>query len=120
MDGTRELVDAGQVGWVLAALSLIALLLAVALTLLGRQRGAPGLAKAGLIAAAVVTVYPLWAVYNGIEDYFGLDSVAALLLNLALFAAVGIGGGLLFRRLWPAERETVHHRDVESVEGSGG
>jgi len=32
----------------------------------------------------------LWRVFNSIEDYFGLDSLIALLLNLVLFAAIGV------------------------------
>jgi hypothetical protein len=43
----------------------------------------------------------LWRIYNGIEDRFGLDSVKALLLNLAFFAALGVALGVgvrAFRR----------------------
>lgn len=106
MDGTRELVDAAQVGTALAVLSIVALCLAAvlgALLVRGGGRRSPGVARAALLAAAGVLGYPLWAVYNSIEDRLGLDSVAALLLNLALFAVVGVVVGLLVRRYWPAE-----------------
>ena len=106
MDGTRELVDAAQVGTALAVLSSVALCLAVvlgAMLLRGGGRRSPGLTRAALLAAVGVLVYPLWAGYNSIEDRLGLDSVAALLLNLALFAVVGVGVGLLARPYWPAE-----------------
>jgi drug/metabolite transporter (DMT)-like permease len=39
----------------------------------------------------------LWHIYNRIEDHYGLDSVKAMLINLALFAALGIAVGLVFR-----------------------
>jgi len=105
MDGTRELVDAAQVGTALAVLSIVALCLAVVLGAMFVRDGrrSPGLARAALLAAVGILVYPLWAVYNSIEDRLGLDSVAALLLNLALFAVVGVVVGLLARRVWPAE-----------------
>jgi uncharacterized membrane protein len=107
MDGTRELVDAGQVGVLLAVLSGLCLLLAPLSFSLYRRRKPSGAAwlKSGLLALVGLLVFPLWLVYNAIEDALGLDSVAALLINLALF--VGIGGvvGLAMRRFWPAESE---------------
>lgn len=36
-------------------------------------------------------VFALWTVYNAIENHYGLDSVKALLINLVLFVAVGLG-----------------------------
>ena len=36
-------------------------------------------------------VLALWYAFNNVEDYFGLDSVVALCLNLMLFCGVGIG-----------------------------
>jgi hypothetical protein len=96
----HELVDPGKVGVGLAVLSTAALVAAPLLIARGR-RGWAALTRAGLIAAALIAVFPLWLVYNGIENHFGLDSVAALLLNLALFVLVGIGGGLALRRCWP-------------------
>jgi hypothetical protein len=100
MDGTHELVDAAQFGRALLALSALGAVLALALLLIDRKRPSMGRRRAALLSAVGALVYPLWLVYNGIEDRFGLDSVAALLINLALFAAVGIAGGRLLRRLW--------------------
>ena len=40
----------------------------------------------------------LWTVYNAIENFFGLDSVVALLINLGIFAVIGLVIGLLMRR----------------------
>ena len=39
---------------------------------------------------------PLWLVFNAIEDYHGLDSIKALLINAGLFICVGIMGS----RVW--------------------
>lgn len=102
MDGTRELVDANAVGAALAVLSGLALGLALLLGFLAKSRGSAGAARTALLAGCVVLLYPLWSVYNRIEDHFGLDSVAALLINVALFAVIGILVGLALRRFWPA------------------
>ena len=104
MDDTRELVDAAQVGRVLAALSGIAVVAAPALAVLARRAGSVALLRAALMVGSGTLVFPLWVVYNRIEDYFGLDSVPALLINAALFVAVGAGGGFLLRRVWPESR----------------
>ena len=104
----RELVDAGQVGAVLAALSAVALVLALLLGFLSRQRR--GLLRVALLAAADALMWPGWLVYNRIEDHFGLDSVAALLINLALFAAAGTLGGLVIRRFWPDDDGSIEPR----------
>ena len=46
----------------------------------------------------------LWLSYNSIIARFGLDSVAGLAINAALFVLVGVAGGLVWRRLaGPAE-----------------
>ena len=104
-DSTKELVDAGQVGTLLMVLSGIALLLAVALGAM--SRGKPGALRGALLAAGAVCAYPLWLVYNRIEDHFGLDSVAALLINLGLFVVVGVMAGLALRRWWPTENREL-------------
>jgi hypothetical protein len=113
MDGTRELVDPAQVGTALAVLSGVSLVAAAVLMIAGRIKNANGLVKAALVFSAGILAYPLWVVYNSIEDHFGLDSVVALLLNLALFSVIGIVGGLALRRLWPDESFS-HHGDTET------
>ena len=102
MDGTRELVDPDRFGVALAVLTGLGAVAAVGLALAARK-GAPGLRKAAILAAALVSAYPLWVVYNSIEDSLGLDSVAALLINVVLFLAAGTAGGFLARRSWPRE-----------------
>jgi hypothetical protein len=48
-------------------------------------------------------IWLLWRMYNGIVGVYGLDSVRGLLVNLALFVAIGlvigIGVGLVWRRV---------------------
>jgi hypothetical protein len=111
----RELVDAAQVGIALATLSAAALIVAVFCFLRFRQGRAAIWARAAFLAGAAALAWPLWLVYNGIEDHFGLDSVAALLINLALFALVGTAAGLTFRRLPPADGSSnSHHGDTET------
>jgi hypothetical protein len=104
MDGTRELVDANSVGAMLAVLSGVALALLVVFGLMAKSRGSAGAKRGALLSACGVLLYPLWAIYNRIEDHFGLDSVAALLINLALFVVVGALIGVALRRLWPADQ----------------
>jgi hypothetical protein len=63
----------------------------------GLQFGArrPNSIAAGFAAGLLGPVnWLLWRVYNAIEGHYGLDSVRAMLLNLALFAVLGIAVGL--------------------------
>jgi hypothetical protein len=101
MDGTREIVDAGVVGAALAVLSGLALVVGATLVAVARSRGAAAAKKAGLLSLGAALLYPAWRVYNAIEDWLGLDSVAGLLANLVLFALLGLALGIGLRRLWP-------------------
>jgi hypothetical protein len=112
MEGTRELVDAGQVGTALAVLSFAALVAAALLMAAGRMRRSPGLVRGALVAVVLMFAFPLWTVYNRIEDHFGLDSVAALLINLGLFALLGLIGGVALRSLWPAGDAAVQRGEA--------
>jgi hypothetical protein len=104
----RELVDLGAVQWWFG-------ILAVALPLVGVGIGAafqfrarrPGALAGGIVVGLLGPVnWLLWRVYNGIEDHYGLDSVKAMLLNLALFAALGLAVGFGFRALRRSGRPT--------------
>jgi hypothetical protein len=95
----RELID-------LTAIERLFSLLAVLLPLLGISIGAalhfgrhrPGTLATGLLLGLLGPAnWLLWRIFNGIEDHFGLDSVKAMLINLALFAALGITIGLALR-----------------------
>lgn len=65
-----------------------------------RRRLAQGLGAGLLFGAAGPAVWVLWRMYNGIVGHFGLDSVAGLLINLALFAAIGVACGLAVGAAW--------------------
>ncbi len=79
-------------------------LLAVALPLAGLLIGAlvgalrrrlSGHALVGLLLGLIgPAAWVLWRMYNAIEGRFGLDSVAGLLLNLALFIIIGLLVGI--------------------------
>lgn len=65
----------------------------------------------GCIAGAVgPSVFFLWKMYNAITDYFGLDTVKNLLVNLVVFSLIGVFVGLLLtkapRRL-PSDSESA-------------
>src|SRR5437773_9975346 len=101
MNDMRELITVEQVDSLFLCLAIVLPVLGV---LLG---GAIGL-RAGNTRAAAVKGFcigllgPLnlvfWKMYNAITDRLGLDSVKNLLVQLALFIAIGIAAGLLFRR----------------------
>jgi hypothetical protein len=114
MDPSRELVDAAQVGTAIAVLSALAAVTAAVLWTLSRSRRSAGMEKGLLLSAAAALLFPMWLVYNRIEDHFGLDSVAALLINLVLFCIVGAVVGILFRRKWP--EDDLSRRDAEVAE----
>lgn len=48
----------------------------------------------------------LWFVYNLIMDLMGLDSVAALGINLLIFICIGLLIGWMFRKTTPANQST--------------
>src|SRR4051794_4561028 len=102
-DDTRELVD--------LAVFHRGVLLAAALLLVGGLVGGwfwgrkGGRARAGLLRGLAVgltgpVLLALWTAYNALEDHYGLDSVRALGINLALFVIVGILGGAALGCVW--------------------
>jgi hypothetical protein len=111
MEAARELVDLVLLERVLAVLSLAALLASAGLVIAARLRRSPFPGRAAAAAGAGILLYPLWLVYNRIEDAFGLDSVTALVLNLALFSVIGVAGGLVLRRLDRSDRDAQDIRE---------
>src|SRR5437867_1862238 len=95
----RELVDLAAVEWwfgILAvALPVLAMGIGAALQFGARR---PGTLAIGIALGLLGPInWLLWRVYNRIEDHYGLDSVKAMLLNLALFAALGLAVGFALR-----------------------
>src|SRR5437016_1931653 len=95
----QELVDLSVVERWFGLLAVLAPILGLgigaALQIRGHRQGA--LVTGILIGLLGPANWLLWRIYNRIEDHYGLDSVKAMLLNLALFAALGIVVGLGFR-----------------------
>ena len=118
MDGTRELVDVRHVWLALAVFSAAALVLAGVLAIAGRG-GSHAARKGALLGGAGVLVFPMWLLYNGIAERFGLDSVAALVINGLLFLGVGVAAGLAIGRLWPAGARAATHAGPGDGEGEG-
>src|ERR1043166_6687676 len=92
----RELIDLAAVERLFIVLAVALPVLAIAGGALLRARGhRPGrVLLLGLLGPAN---WLLWRIYNGIEDHYGLDSVKAMLLNLALFVALGVVTGMVVR-----------------------
>jgi len=65
-----------------------------------RRRLGRGLGLGLLCGLAGPAVFGLWRMYNAVIGVYGLDSVRGLLINLALFVALGVVAGLLIGLLW--------------------
>ena len=113
MDPMKELIDEQTVEHVMLALLVAGPLLGLAGGLVWSlaRRGALRLALGrGLCyGLAGPLVWALWRLFSWLtrfqpgptpeQDYYGLERVDILLLNVAIFVAVGVVLGLLWRRL---------------------
>lgn len=101
------------------AVAILALALPAAGLIAGAVIGASrrALARGALLGVLFGLVGPaiwlLWRMYNSVVGVYGLDSVRGLLVNLALFVAIGVvlglGIGLVRRRLGGREWEDSLH-----------
>lgn len=91
----KELVTRPQADLIFTALPLLGAAVGIGV---GLARRRPAWTAAGLCALGVGV---LWRVFNAIAERLGLDSVANLAANLALFALVGFVAGRLWRRFVP-------------------
>jgi hypothetical protein len=85
-----ELVTVEQANVLFHGLLLLGLLAAPLAALLARRRRGDPLAAALAAGGPLVLIGVLWRVYNTVTNRFGLDTVANLLVNLALFVVVGV------------------------------
>ena len=85
-------------------------LLAVAGPVLGACLGAVAGIRTGRVGRTAalglaigslgIANFLLWLLYNGVVNHFGLDTVAAAVVSLAMFAVVGgVAGTVVGRRL---------------------
>jgi hypothetical protein len=99
MDEMREIVTIEQMDRLFLLLAIAAPIIGALLgAALGRKKGRAHQVYCVVIGLFVGLLGPLnlilWKVYNAITNHLGLDSVKNLLVNLTLFAALGIGAGL--------------------------
>ena len=88
--------NVARAGWFLALVPPVAAMAVLALHEPCRRR----LLHSALFWIAVGAgplIVALWFMFNAVEDFFGLDSVLALTLNLVLFCLVGLGVSWLLR-----------------------
>ncbi|MCX7015649.1 MAG: LON peptidase substrate-binding domain-containing protein [Candidatus Sumerlaeota bacterium] len=103
--GVKSKLDPPMLNWLLVPAHIQTLLIALAVATpiaawlvaasQWTSRGAQWVRRRPFWIAALCgpLVLALWGVFNAIEDRFGLDSLAALGLNAALFLSVGLGLG---------------------------
>ena len=121
MDDMQELVSIEDFdrffAWAAAAGPPLGLLLGA---WLGQRRGAvrSGAVRGALIGLLGPANWLLWRMYNALTDRMGLDSVANLLLNLAIFLSLGLGSGLAYGLL--LRRRAEHRTATPQQDGGGG
>ena len=119
----RELVTVEQAE---RAIRMVAVALPVAGAAVGaivgavRGRAARGVAIGLLCGLAGPAVWLLWRMYNGIVGSYGLDSVKGLLVNLALFACIGLAVGAVIGFLWRRQGGAAPERRDSAREAQGG
>lgn len=106
-DDMREIVTVEQVQRLFLLLAVLAPLFGAALgAAIGarQRRPGPGARTGLLIGMAGPTNLALWMLYNAITDRLGLDTVKNVLVNLAVFALIGLAAGVAWaRRMQPGQ-----------------
>jgi len=116
MTDYREIVDLGQFARGVQALALAVPVVAILISLIvgaARKQIAAGLVKGVALGLLGPIIYGLWLLYSynirydPKTGYVGLHHVSVLLLNVAVFAAVGVVLGLAYRRVFRAAPATA-------------
>jgi hypothetical protein len=94
----QELVTRAQADMLLNIVTVLGFIVGGVAAALARKRGGAAVPAAALWGGPLVLAGILWRVYNAITDRMGLDSVANLFVNAALFIIVGAacGAGWVF------------------------
>ena|SRR5438552_9792914 len=119
MDEMREIITVEQANGLFLILAIAAPIVgATGGAILGWRRSQlQSLALRGfLFGLAGPLNLVLWKIYNRITDHFGLDTVKNLLINLALFAALGMTAGIIAGRYY--RRKTPLPATGPEAEGS--
>lgn len=119
VNDTRELISAAQFGAGVAAVSMLAALATIVLWMTARRRGAVARPDHLLTALGGVALYPLWLIYNLIEDFFGLDSIIGIVVNLALFCAIGLAFGIAGRRMGTTRAPAEENPGIQNPANAG-
>jgi drug/metabolite transporter (DMT)-like permease len=95
----KELITRPQTDAVMIGVAALGLILATLMYLTAKRRGENGAVSATLWGGPPLLAALLWPVYNAITDRIGLDRVANLFVNLALFVVVGAAAGWAWIRM---------------------
>jgi len=105
MDEMRELIDLPTANAIVRALAIglpAAGLVAGAVVGAARRRLGRDALAGLVIGLSGVLLWAMWGAFNAVTNHYGLDSVKGLLINVAIFVAVGgaVGAivGLVLRR----------------------
>lgn len=98
----KELISEREFLWVLKAFAVLTPM-AAGLWWLSLRRSVGNLRRDRRKCAVAVGlvgpgVFGAWLMYSAVTEAFGLDSLKGLVLNLAIFAAIGAGVALLCYR----------------------
>src|SRR2546423_11518595 len=103
MDEMREIITLEQANRLFLILAITTPIAGILIgTAIGAKKASPArFALNGFLAGlSGPGILLLWKVYNAITDRLGLDTVKNLLVNLVLFVALGIIGGLIAGRYY--------------------
>ncbi|MBC8103233.1 MAG: hypothetical protein H7Z41_11655 [Cytophagales bacterium] len=89
-----ELITRAQADTFFVVLLGVGFVAALSAGMLARRRGGDPLLGALFWGGPPLLIGLMWRVYNAITDRIGLDRVANLAVNFALFVAVGVACGL--------------------------
>jgi hypothetical protein len=113
----KELITEEQAGLIVLILSIavtvVSLLFALYQSRKTQKSKLKGLwAQAVLCALIGPVIWAFWGIYNSIENYYGLDSLKALEINLCIAIGLGVVFVLLFHYVpgWLGKKQAAPRR----------